>query len=332
MKGSDQVSLPFFFRLLLQCDPMTSRARCAVCSRLLMDGSCPVHGAAPTAPAQAPAFWEEDEAPVAEPTREIADSLPTPGSKLGDYVLGEPLGQGGQAMVFEARDASGRPCALKVLTDVVELETLKSEARLSLRVQHRNVLRVERFVERPRPFLVMERVRGESLELSLGSGVMSWSAFAPIFSQAIEALDAIHSAGLIHRDVKPSNLLLAADGRVVLIDFGTARDRAGAALVAPTRTGTVRGTLEFMSPEQLRGEALDARTDLFSLGCVAWLALTGEFPWPGKGTATARARMQSDAAPLRVKGVPTRVARLLEQLVARDRNARPASASACRVA
>lgn len=309
---------------------MTSRARCAVCARPLIDGACPIHGAAPTAPAQTPAFWEEDDAP-AEPTRELEDSSPSPGSRLGDYVLGEPLGQGGQAMVFEATDAQGQACAVKVLTDVVELETLKAEARLALRVRHRNVLRVERFVEHPRPFLIMERVEGESLELKLADGVMRWAEFEPIFSQTLDALGAIHGAGLVHRDVKPSNLLLASDGRVVLIDFGTARDRGGLAVVAPTRTGTVRGTLEFMSPEQLRGEALDARTDLFSLGCVAWLALTGEFPWRGKGTVTARARMERDAEPLRVKGLPATAARLIERLVARDRSARPASAAACRL-
>ena len=296
-----------------------------------MRGSCPFHGAATTAPVAVKAFWEEEGPVVGEATRELTTDLEImPGAKVGPYRIDDPLGQGGQGTVFAATDERGRPWAIKVITDSVDVSALKAEAKLLMQVRHKNVLRVEKLVEdAARPYLVMELVRGTSLDAHLvKKGLLKWPAFRPIFTQALEALAAIHDVGFIHRDVKPGNLLLSDEGRLVLIDFGTARDGATKGPVPPTRTSLVRGTLEYMSPEQLSGQALDPRTDLFSLGCVAYVALTGKLPWPGKGMATARERLKRDAAPLALSGLPVKATALISQLVMRAPGDRPADARA----
>jgi serine/threonine-protein kinase len=304
------------------------------CQRQLIEGACPVHGAAPTAPHAFAAFWEEPEAPAeAPPTRELADTarVPGPGAQLGEYRVTGLLGSGGQGLVYAVVDGAGRAHALKLLQGG-EVAALEAEGRLLMKVQHPNVLRVERVVQlEAGTALLMERVVGRTLgDVLRAERRVSWARLEPWLRQALAALEAIHAQGVLHRDVKPDNLLLSDEGRVVLIDFGTARDGAAAGPVPPTRTSVVRGTLEFMSPEQLRGEALDARSDLFSLGCVAWVALRGELPWPGSAVASARARIEREAAPLRVEGLPESPRALLEALVRRERTARPASATECR--
>lgn len=301
-----------------------------------MRGTCPFHGAAPTAKVAPTSFWEEPDAPAPqEATRELTTDLEVmPGMKVGEYRIDDPLGSGGQGTVFAATDERGRGWAIKVLTDSDDIDALRAEAKLLTQVKHRNVLRMERLVEdSTQPYLVMELVRGTSLDERLRKqGPMSWPAFRPVLVQALEALEAIHDVGLIHRDVKPGNLLLADDGRLVLIDFGTAREGASKGPVPPTRTSLVRGTLEYMSPEQLSGQPLDPRTDLFSLGCVAYVALSGKLPWPGKGMMSAKSRMLRDAEPLEAKRLPVRAASVLGALVQREVAERPSSAREAREA
>ena len=211
------------------------------------------------------------------------------GDTLGPFRLVRPLGEGGMGQVFEAtREGHLEPVALKVLhplrDEAAGAFRLLDEAKLGAWIRHPNVVRVlESGVEGRRPYLSMELLRGRPLSrLGLTAGVgMPAEAVVGIGLQALAGLAAAHAArdgegrplGVVHRDIKPSNLFLGDDGVVKLIDFGIAR--ASSLDQTESRTGTIRGSVAYSSPEQVRGDALDVRTDLFSLGLVLHELLTG---------------------------------------------------------
>jgi serine/threonine-protein kinase len=215
------------------------------------------------------------------------------GYELSGYRLDALIGRGGMGVVYRGVDLRlDRPVAIKLIaaeraTDPVVRRRFEREARLMAALDHPNVLPVYAAGEQDGSlFLVMRYVEGIDLAALLrAEGRLSPARAARITDQLAQALDAAHAAGLVHRDVKPANVLLAGD-HVYLSDFGLGRAVRGATRL--TDTGEWLGTVDFCSPEQLRGEATDARSDVYALGCVLHTALTGEPPFH---RATAEATM-----------------------------------------
>jgi serine/threonine protein kinase/tetratricopeptide (TPR) repeat protein len=202
------------------------------------------------------------------------------GSTLGPYEVQALLGEGGMGEVYRAHDTKlGRDVALKVLHSRVSgspeaRSRLIREARSLAAVHHPGIATLfglESFDGHD--LLVMELVDGRPLSAFLREGVVDLEMARSILAQACEALAAAHAHGIVHRDLKPDNLMLTPDNRLKILDFGLAIGNDDTQI---TREGSTLGTIAYMSPEQARGEAVDARSDLFSLGVIAWEMLTGE--------------------------------------------------------
>ncbi|MFN3181172.1 MAG: protein kinase domain-containing protein [Nannocystaceae bacterium] len=205
--------------------------------------------------------------------------------EIGRYRLGERLGAGGMGMVFEARDTTlDRPVALKLLRPGYELdaasERLQREARAMARLAHPNVVTVfDVGVHEGAVFVAMEMVVGDTLRGWLREARPT-ADIIDVLDQAAKGLAAAHEAGLVHRDFKPENVMVGADGRVRVLDFGLAKPTdANDTQDLLTQTGTMLGTPRYMAPEQFRGEPADARSDQFSLGVVFYEALYGVHPY-----------------------------------------------------
>ncbi len=221
------------------------------------------------------------------------------GRVLAHYRIVQKIGEGGMGEVYRAEDLTlGRPVAIKVLPpealqDRDATERLLREARSASALNHPNLVTIYA-IERADgvPFIAMELVEGETLEAFAARGPVPLERLLEIGAQVSDALEVAHAAGLIHRDIKPSNILVTPRGQAKVLDFGLAKRFAPAPGVAEkataslqlTRTGTVVGTVAYMSPEQTRGEKLDPRTDIFSLGCVLYEAATGRQAFQGPST------------------------------------------------
>ncbi|MFN0106787.1 MAG: bifunctional serine/threonine-protein kinase/formylglycine-generating enzyme family protein [Bryobacteraceae bacterium] len=209
---------------------------------------------------------------------------------IGRYQLRAELGRGGMGVVFRAYDPElDREIALKcvklegVTSDqrMSNEQYLAREARAAARLQHPHAVAVHDFFSSgDQAFIVMEFVRGANLEALLATGDTSnYAQTLRILREAASALDAAHLAGIVHRDIKPGNILLDETGRVKIADFGIARfTGSGATQTAPS-IGSTAGTLSYMSPEQVRGEQLDGRSDQFALAVVAYQLFTGQLPF-----------------------------------------------------
>jgi len=227
-----------------------------------------------------------------------------PGHVLGGrYEILEMLGQGGMGAVYKARDREvDRLVALKVIrpelaAHAVILGRFKQELILARQVTHKNVIRIFDLGEAEgAKFISMEYVDGRDLKsLLVERGKLAPEEAAGIIEQACRALDAAHAEGVVHRDLKPQNIMVDKQGRVVVMDFGIARSREMPGL---TQTGVVVGTPEYMSPEQAKGEELDARSDLFSLGIILYQLLTGVSPFAASTSfAALLKRTQERAVP-----------------------------------
>jgi hypothetical protein len=227
----------------------------------------------------------------------------------GTYRIDAPLGRGGMGAVFRATHLpSQQPCAFKILLDGTgadsrALARFQREAELLRWLRHPALVAVRDagLAEDGAAYLVMELVAGETLEQRLSrQGVLSWPETLSIARDVGGALAAIHAAGLVHRDVKPSNIMLTpgpAGERAVLVDFGLAKRIEGETSQRLTSTGAVVGTPLYMSPEQARGEPLDARSDLFGLAVVLYETLAGVPPFFGKTLADVHARLLGGAPP-----------------------------------
>ena len=208
----------------------------------------------------------------------------------GRYRLGPTLGSGGMAQVFDAMDERlERPVAVKLLRaelsgDAALRRRFEVEARSAARLVHPNVVGVFDTGETGlRPYIVMERLPGDTLADRLGQGPMDERGTRRLASEVLGALAAAHAAGIVHRDVKPSNILWAADGSVKVADFGIAKGMEP--VLDPetgdlTGTNLVIGTPAYLAPERMAGEAATPRSDLWSLGVVLYEALAGERPFP----------------------------------------------------
>jgi hypothetical protein len=210
---------------------------------------------------------------------------------LGRYRLEARLARGGMAEVWRARDErNGRRVAVKLLhphllPDEASRARLASEARAVGGLDHPGIIRVLAADPGERPAVVLELVEGESLSTRLErDGPLDSRAAAEIGAEVAEALYHAHTRGVIHRDIKPGNVLIGTDGHARLVDFGIAR-LLGEALERTTQTGMVMGTLRYMAPEQLAGQEVGPRVDLYGLGALLYEMLTGRPPHPGASPA-----------------------------------------------
>lgn len=256
--------------------------------------------------------------------------------QLGPYKLLQQLGSGGMGIVFEVEDTiSGAHFALKVLRPSLALEPEAKvrffrEARAMATVGHQRIIPVIRVGEdRGIPYIAMPLLQGETLEARLNrSPDLTIEEILRIGAEIAEGLNAAHQRGLIHRDVKPANVWLEAPtGSVRLLDLGLAREIDKGSLL--TNSGIVMGTPSYMSPEQARGETLDGRSDLFSLGCILYQMATGERPFAGKSPLMVLAQLEIHH-PTRVsaknRAAPTLLSNLIMELLAKNPKDRPATA------
>ena len=247
----------------------------------------------------------------------------------GRYVLEEHVATGGMATVWRARDqVLARTVAVKILRDDLAndpefLERFRREAIAAARLNHPSIINVfDTGTDEGVVFIVMEFFDGRTLaEILTGAGALDPERVVELVSPVLEALGFAHSQGVVHRDVKPANILVSDDGRVKVTDFGIAKAvvEAGADL---TTTGSMLGTVQYLSPEQVEGSPVDPRSDLYSTGAVAYELLAGRPPFRAETpVATAMMRLTTNPKPLRDirPGLP----RELEATVSRAMAVRP---------
>src|SRR5579864_5932216 len=212
------------------------------------------------------------------------------GTRLGPYEIVALIGAGGMGVVYKAEDTKlGRLVALKFLpeslaSDTLALERFQREARTASALNHPNICTIYDIEEcQGHLFIVMEYLDGRSLQEHIVGRVLDSDEISKLGIQIAEALSAAHSKGVVHRDVKPGNIVVTASGPVKVLDFGLAKLIGSQGITASTKTLTethaVTGTLPYMSPEQLRGREVDARTDIYALGAVLYEMATGRRPF-----------------------------------------------------
>jgi len=258
---------------------------------------------------------------------------PTQGVSFGGrYELQSRIAIGGMGEVWEATDhVIGRTVAIKILKDEYMgdpgfLERFRAEARHAALVNHEGIASVFDYgEENGSAYLVMELVPGEALSTVLErDGALSADKTLDIVAQTASALQAAHAAGLVHRDIKPGNLLITPDGRVKITDFGIARI---ADQVPLTATGQVMGTVQYLSPEQASGHPASPATDTYSLGIVAYECLAGKRPFTGESqVAIAMAQINEQPPPL-PPTVPIPVQNLVMAMIAKKPGDRPSSSA-----
>jgi tetratricopeptide (TPR) repeat protein/predicted Ser/Thr protein kinase len=247
----------------------------------------------------------------------------------GRYEILRVLGQGGMGAVYQARDRElDRLIALKVIrpelaTDPAILQRFKQELILARNITHKNVVRIYDLGEAEGiRFITMEYVDGEDLRTMLRRhGKFTTTEAIPMIEQVCRALDAAHSEGVIHRDLKPQNIMRDKSGRVVVMDFGLARSLGDSGM---TQTGAIVGTMEYMSPEQALGSPLDQRSDIFSVGLIFYELLTGKSPYHAD-TAIASLMRRTREVAIPASDVDNTVPRSLSAIVSRCLEREPAN-------
>ncbi len=257
----------------------------------------------------------------------------TSGTRLGTYEIVAPLGAGGMGEVYRARDTRlGREVALKVLpanvaADSDRLARFEREARTVAGLSHPNIVTLFSVEDEDGlRFLTMELIEGQSLDQQVSPGGLPLARVLDLAVPLADALAAAHERGVVHRDLKPANVMVTREGRVKVLDFGLAKtdstpqgtDATQAATVAtPLSTeGQVMGTVPYMAPEQIRGEAADARTDLFALGIMLYELLAGRRPFSGASSADVSSAILRDL-PQPVRGARADLPADIERIVGR---------------
>ncbi len=276
----------------------------------------------------------------------------TPGRQFGTYEILAPLGAGGMGEVYRARDHRlGREVAIKLLPaeltqDAAARERLRREALAAAALDHPYVCKVFEMGEAPEAagagnvqFLVLEYVPGETLHQRLLRGRMPLDETLRLSGEVAEALEAAHARGILHRDLKPANIMLPSQGHVKVMDFGLAKrlveapspeaETIDAREAALTSRGAIIGTPDYMSPEQMKGQPLDPRSDLFALGVVMAEMLGGRHPFRKSSTAETFSAVLSHPPEL-AADIPPRVREVLGRLLAKDPAGRYASAGELR--
>jgi serine/threonine protein kinase len=233
-----------------------------------------------------------------------------PGSRLAHYEIVSTIGSGGMGVVYRARDTRlGRDVAIKVMAPHVAADPdmrsrFESEARAVAALSHPGILSIyELGIAEGRPFAVMELLEGQNLRTRIAHGALPWREAAEIAGAVADALAVAHGKGIVHRDLKPENVFLTSDGTVKILDFGLAHQRTETTFdgdsptIVQTAPGIVVGTFGYMSPEQVTGERVDERTDIFALGCVLYEMLTGRQMFSGSTPQEVVARVLHDSAP-----------------------------------
>ncbi len=275
------------------------------------------------------------------------------GTLLGHYRIVRPLGQGGMGVVYEAEDQKlGRSVAIKLLPeatrrDPAALERFSREARTASSLNHAGICTIYELNESgDQPFIVMELLEGQSLDKGQFRRPMPYPRLLEFGVQVADALDAAHRKGILHRDIKPGNIFLSPSGQVKILDFGLAKlegpaNTNGASAENPNATmaaaltspGSAVGTIAYMSPEQARGEILDARSDVFSLGVVLYELATAQHPFSGATTAVTFDRILNYAptAPISLNSeLPVELEETLNKTLEKDRELRCQSAAELR--
>ncbi|HKO21515.1 MAG TPA: protein kinase [Candidatus Eisenbacteria bacterium] len=264
----------------------------------------------------------------------------TSGHRLGSYEILGPLGAGGMGEVYRAHDTRlGREVALKVLPETVahdpqRLAGFEREARMAAGLNHPNIVVLHSIEEaNGTHFITMELVEGETLARQIAPGGLAVGRLLEIAIALADALAAAHGKGIVHRDLKPANIIVTRDGRVKVLDFGLAKIAPGpmaagsrtATVEAPlTVSGQVMGTAPYMAPEQLRGEPVDVRTDLFALGVILYELAAGHRPFAGSTMVDVGTAILRDE-PKPLQGIRSDLPRELAPIVARclEKDPRP---------
>jgi serine/threonine protein kinase/Flp pilus assembly protein TadD len=282
-----------------------------------------------------------------EPPRTAAstadrDGRASPGESLGSYRIIRRLGHGGAGEVYLAEDQRlGRPVAIKLLVphrlgDRDSIRRLRREALAASTLNHPNIVTIHEIGEcQGREFIAAEFVEGLTLRERMRREDPPLAASIDIVLQAANALSAAHQAGIVHRDIKPENIMVRPDGLVKVLDFGIAKCSAPSGEVvsqteAETAAGVVLGTVAYMSPEQARGESVDARTDIWSLGVVFYEMIARRPPFPGATAGDCFAAITGrEPEPLRSlrRGIPSALEKVVNRALAKDRDSRYPSAA-----
>jgi eukaryotic-like serine/threonine-protein kinase len=271
------------------------------------------------------------------------------GQTISHYRILNRLGSGGMGVVYEAQDLTlGRRVALKFLPpdvakDQVALDRFLLEARAASALNHPNICTIYAVEnDANQSFISMELLEGQSLDRRLETGPLPLDRLLDISLQLADALDAAHVKGIVHRDIKPANIFITQRGQVKVLDFGLAKltklaelgmETTTASIAGPaplTSPGSTVGTVAYMSPEQARGQELDHRSDLFSLGTVIYLMSTGRLPFPGNTSAVVFSAIleREPVPPLEINpALPPKLQETITKLLEKDRDLRYQSAA-----